>query len=113
MFAARGGNQSQGYTYSGSNDINAVAWYRSNSGNTTHIVGTKAPNELGIFDMSGNVWEGFGMFMALIPGVLRTIRMELTTGHTACYIAVAGPTIIPTAAFPIGSVSLRPAALKI
>jgi len=57
MFAARGGNQSQGYTYSGSNDINAVAWYRSNSGNTTHIVGTKAPNELGIFDMSGNVWE--------------------------------------------------------
>jgi formylglycine-generating enzyme required for sulfatase activity len=56
-YAARGGNQSKGYTYSGSNDVNAVAWYGSNSGSTTHPVGTKAGNELGIFDMSGNVWE--------------------------------------------------------
>jgi len=57
MYAAKGGNQSQGYTYSGSNDINAVAWYYSNSGSTTHTVGSKLPNELGIYDMSGNVWE--------------------------------------------------------
>lgn len=56
-YAARGGNRSQGYTYSGSDDINRVAWYIENSGRRTHPVAQKLDNELGIFDMSGNVWE--------------------------------------------------------
>jgi formylglycine-generating enzyme required for sulfatase activity len=56
-FAARGGTNTRGYMYSGSDDINEVAWYNSNSSSRTHPVGTKAPNELGIYDMSGNVWE--------------------------------------------------------
>ena len=56
-YAARGGNKSRGYQYSGSNNLSDVAWYGNNSGDETHAVGTKQPNELGIYDMSGNVWE--------------------------------------------------------
>ena len=56
-YAARGGKKSKGYKYSGSDNIGAVAWYSDNSDSRYHAVGTKAPNELGIYDMSGNVWE--------------------------------------------------------
>ena len=56
-YAARGVRKSRGYKYSGGNVIATVAWYGSNSGYKTHAVGTKASNELGIYDMSGNVWE--------------------------------------------------------
>lgn len=56
-YAAKGGKQSKGHTYSGSNTIDDVAWYSDNSGIKTHPVKTKSPNELGIYDMSGNVWE--------------------------------------------------------
>ena len=56
-YAARGGNKSKGYKYSGSNTIGDVAWYDGNSNSQTHDVKTKLPNELGIYDMSGNVWE--------------------------------------------------------
>ncbi len=56
-FAARGGNKSKGYKYAGSNTIDAVAWYFKNSDSKTHPVGQKRPNELGLYDMSGNVYE--------------------------------------------------------
>jgi sulfatase modifying factor 1 len=68
-FAARGGNQTNGYTYAGSNELNAVGWYLDNSGGAacgepwsglergTWPVGQKASNELGLYDMSGSVWE--------------------------------------------------------
>lgn len=56
-YAARGGNKSRGYKYSGSNSISNVAWYDRNSDDKTHPVATKQPNELGLYDMSGNVEE--------------------------------------------------------
>ena len=56
-YAARGGKKSRGYQYSGSNNLSEVAWYTENSGSKTHAVGSKQANELGIYDMAGNVSE--------------------------------------------------------
>jgi len=56
-YAARGGNKSQGFIYAGSDKLKEVAWHNENSGNKTHPVGQKKPNELGLYDMYGNVYE--------------------------------------------------------
>jgi hypothetical protein len=56
-YAASGGGKSKHYTYAGGDDLDKVAWYKSNSGQHAHSVGEKEPNELGIYDMCGNVWE--------------------------------------------------------
>lgn len=66
-FAARGGVESKDCIYSGSNDANDVAWFKNNSDDKTHPVGTKAPNELGLYDMTGNVWE-WTLDKVYVPG---------------------------------------------
>ena len=85
-FAARGGNKSKGYKYSGSNTLDDVAWYEDNSSNRTHNVAQKKANELGIYDMSGNILElccdWFGSYNSTIQtnskgpqnGIFRVLR---------------------------------------
>lgn len=71
-YAARGGVQSKGYAYAGGDDVNAVAWNVTNSEDKTHAVGTKGANELGLFDMSGNVSEICGDKMSAYPATEQT-----------------------------------------
>jgi len=102
-YAAKGGNGSPGnYTYAGSNNADDVAWYASNSGYTTHPVGTKAPNGLGLYDMSGNesefCWDWFGAY----PSEAQTDPMGPSSGS---YRVTRGGSVTSTSAEGVRCVS--------
>ena len=78
-FAARGGNKTHGYPYAGSDNIDEVAWCRENSDGMTHPVGQKKPNELGLYDMSGNVSE-FCLDFVPFYGVYETTIFQIVRG---------------------------------
>jgi len=84
-FAARGGNNSKGYQYSGSNAINDVAWFSGNSDGVLHVIGSKAPNELGLYDMSGNAFEWcYDLYSATYPSADQIDPTGPSSGGNRC-----------------------------
>ena len=112
-YAARGGNKSNGYKYSGSSNIGNVAWYWDNGDNKTHPVGTKSPNELGIYDMSGNVWEWCQAGTETTAAVVRATLKGRRRASPACFVAVAGAAARGTVVFLIGAAIVRETAIAI
>lgn len=84
-YAARGGRRSIGYIYSGNNDIHSIAWYTDNSSGRTHPVALKQPNELGIYDMSGNVWEWCQDWYGSYSSSSQTNPAGVSTGNFKVY----------------------------
>ena len=89
-WAARGATKSKGFQFAGSNNLDEVGWYDQNSGGKTHPVGQKKPNELGLYDMSGNVWEWCKDVWNSDSNVLPADGTPLTGGGDSRYRALRG-----------------------